>query len=148
MPTRNAFTGVWTYRSWINNPEPVEADGDSKETCRRLSELLFAEAELVLEDGEPGIVRGRLNMGKIGSLTISGSAGYGNPFSIRFQGVGMDSDSPSKGWIYDYVGWLVPLWPAGVDQRRAIVGSVVRTVQHGQAKPGKVASFVAVKHDS
>lgn len=145
---RNTLAGVWTYRSWINNPELVVVDGDDKETCKRLTNLLFAEAELALEDAELGVIRGRLNMGDIGGLTLFGSAGYGNPFNVRFQGVGKDKGSASEGWVYDYIGWLVPLWPNGIDQRPAIVGSVVRTVQHGQAKPGKVASFVAVKRDA
>ena len=44
-------------------------------------------------------------------------------------------------WIF------VPIWPNGVDQRAAIVGSVIRTVPHnnGQARAGYVASFIAVK---
>ena len=50
-------------------------------------------------------------------------------------------------WVYDYVGYLVPIWPNGVDKRAAIVGSVIRTVPHnnGQARAGYVASFIAVK---
>ena len=86
-------------------------------------------------------------MGSNGFLTHFGSVGYGSPFSVRFQGVGREKDSPSEGWVYYYIGWLVPPWPDGVDQRPAIVGSIVRTVPHsnGQAKAGKVAAFVAVK---
>ena len=43
-------------------------------------------------------------------------------------------------WIYDYIGWLVPVWPNSNDtlQRAAIVGSVVRTVPHSGGKPGTV----------
>jgi hypothetical protein len=50
-------------------------------------------------------------------------------------------------WVYDYIGYLVPIWPNGVDQRAAIVGSVIRTVPHsnGQARAGYTASFIAVK---
>jgi hypothetical protein len=62
----------------------------------------------------------------------------------RFQGSG---DIGGETWVYDYVGYLVPIWPNGVEQRPAIVGSVIRTVPHssGQAKAGYVASFIAVK---
>ena len=143
----NAISGIWTYRSWVNDPELVVVNGDDAETSKRLGALLFAEAEFVLEDGEPGVITGRLNMGEIGGLTLFGSVAYGNPFSVRFQGVGMDAGSVSEGWIYDYIGWLVPLWPNGVEQRPAIVGSVVRTVPHGQSAAGKVASFIAIKRD-
>ena len=54
-------------------------------------------------------------------------------------------------WIYDYIGWLVPVWPNSNAQleRAAMVGSVVRTVPHssngGTAPAGVVASFYAVK---
>lgn len=55
-------------------------------------------------------------------------------------------------WIYDYIGWLVPVWPASTDarDRSAIVGSVTRTIPHssgngGVAPAGVVASFYAVR---
>lgn len=88
-------------------------------------------------------------MGSYGTLTMFGSTGFGAPFSIRIQGVGKDPGSQSEGWVYDYLGWYIPAWPNGVDQRPAIVGTVIRTVAHsnGQAKAGKVASFVAVRQD-
>ena len=140
--------GNWTYRSWINDPERVDAAPTDK-ICERLKKLLFAEATLTIEDVSGGELRGKLDMGESGTLTLFGSVGYGSPFSVRFQGVGKGIGSPSEGWVYDYIGWLVPVWPNGVDQKPAIVGSVVRTVPHsnGQAKAGKVASFVAVKQD-
>jgi hypothetical protein len=47
-------------------------------------------------------------MGSTGFLTLFGSVGYGPPFSVRFQGVGREEGSPSEGWVYDYIGWLVP----------------------------------------
>jgi len=140
------LVGTWTYRSWLNDPEPIDVSPPEKK-AELMAKLLFAEAELVLESAPAGEIRGRLDMGSDGSLTIFGAASYGNPFAIRMQGVGKEKGSPSEGWIYDYVGWLIPAWPNGVDQRPAIVGSVIRTVPHsnGQAKAGKVASFIAVK---
>jgi hypothetical protein len=67
-----------------------------------------------------------------------------NPFALRFQGSG---DIGGERWVYDYVGYLVPIWPNGVDQSAAIAGSVIRTIPHsnGQARAGYVASFIAVK---
>jgi hypothetical protein len=64
---------------------------------------------------------------------------------VRFQGIG--EGAGAEGWVYDYVGYLVPAWPNGVDQRLALVGSVVRTVAHGANPAGMVASWIAVKQD-
>jgi hypothetical protein len=68
---------------------------------------------------------------------------------VRFQGKGLVS---GELWVYDYLGWLVPVWPNSDPslQRAAIVGSVVRTVPHGSgdggtAPAGVVASFYAVR---
>jgi len=82
------------------------------------------------------------------SLSLHGSFGYGSPMQVRFQGRGLVG---GEEWIYDYIGWLVPVWPNSNAQleRAAIVGSVVRTVPHssngGTAPAGVVASFYAVK---
>uniref|UniRef100_UPI0040475111 hypothetical protein n=1 Tax=Roseivirga sp. TaxID=1964215 RepID=UPI0040475111 len=48
-------------------------------------------------------------------------------------------------WVYDYNGYYIPNWVEGVNQIPAIVGSVIRTEPHGQAKAGVVASFIMVK---
>jgi hypothetical protein len=68
---------------------------------------------------------------------------------VRFQGKGIVSGAE---WIYDYIGWLVPVWPNSDEtkQRAAIVGSVTRTIPHpsgngGVAPAGVVASFYAVR---
>ena len=64
---------------------------------------------------------------------------------MRFQGV---EDAPdSQGQIYDYVGYIIPVWPNGVQQRPGIVGSVIRTVPHNgdAAQAGVVASWIALK---
>ena len=78
------------------------------------------------------------------SLTLAGHYTYGNPNHARIQGSG---DIAGERWVYDYVGYLVPGWPNGVNQTPAIVGSVIRTLPHsnGQAAAGYVASFVAVR---
>ena len=65
---------------------------------------------------------------------------------MRFQGRG--ATPGVEDLVYDYVGYLAPVWPNGVDQRPAIVGSIVRTEPHsGGAEPGFVASWIAVKRD-
>jgi hypothetical protein len=79
-------------------------------------------------------------------LTLKGARSYGDPMHARFQGVGVVS---GETWIYDYIWYRVPNWPNGVDQRPAIVGSVIRTVPHSSGTPGAVSpasvvcSFIA-----
>lgn len=94
---------------------------------------------------------GRLSFGT-DYLALKGTLTYGNPFTARFQGVGATAGTIENGkpWIYDYLGFVAPAWPNGVNQRPAIVGTLVRDVTHsdGQAKAGMVASFIAVRKDA
>lgn len=131
------FVGTWTYRSFVNNPD-ISADFDNLE---------FGRGELLIGDFAPGSFSGRLVFGDTYQFRLFGASSFGNPYTVRFQGVGDTSDS--QGQIYDYTGYLVPIWPNGVEQRIVIVGSVVRSVAHngGQAKAGFVASWIAMKRD-
>jgi hypothetical protein len=127
------FVGSWSYRSFHNNPDlavPFDA-------------LRFGAGTLALTEPTFGQVSGTLG-GPGWSLALAGHYTYGNPNHARFQGSG---DIDGEAWVYDYVGYLVPAWPNGVDQAPAIVGSVIRTLPHsnGQAAAGYVASFVAVR---
>ena len=90
-----------------------------------------------------GEVSGTLG-GEGWSLALTGRLTYGNPFTVRFQGAG---DIGGEPWVYDYRGFLAPAWPNGIDQRPAIVGTIVRTIPHGQAEAGYVASWIAVRQD-
>src|ERR671912_2360461 len=131
MDKDSPFVGRWTYRSYHNEPDP------------EVSRPLFGIGTLVLDEPDYGRLSGSLGGGGW-NLSLVGGYTYGNPFALRFQGSG---DNSGERWVYDYVGYLVPIWPNGVDQRSAIVGSVIRTVPHnnGQAPAGYVASFIAVK---
>lgn len=137
--TQNPFVGKWTYRSLLNEP-----DGSVE-----FNKLKFGEGALEINDNE----REELLTGTIGgsdwSLSLHGSRGSGSPAEVRFQGKGIVD---GELWIYDYIGWLVPVWPNSTEQlqRTAIVGSVTRTIPHsssggGTAPAGVVASFYAVK---
>ena len=128
MDKDNPFVGRWTYRSFHNDPELSRP---------------FGTGTLVLDESDYGRLSGSIG-GEGWNLSLAGGYTYGNPFALRFQGSGYIS---GERWVYDYVGYLVPIWPNGVDQRPAIVGSVIRTVPHnnGQAPAGYVASFIAVK---
>ena len=135
----NPFAGKWTYRSLLNDPD-VNTDFDKLE---------FGRGTLVIDDGPVDLLTGTIG-GPGWSLALHGSRAYGSPMQVRFQGKGIVSGSE---WIYDYIGWLVPVWPNSdaTKQRAAIVGSVTRTIPHpsngGTAPAGVVASFYAVRTD-
>ncbi len=126
----NPFVGTWTYRSLLNDPD-IDTDFDKLE---------FGRGTLVItapsSDTLGGTIGGSLGPGN-GNwlLNLHGSIGYGSPAQVRFQGRGLVS---GEEWVYDYIGWLVPVWPNSNDrlQGAAIVGSVVRTVPHsgGEAR--------------
>ena len=129
----NPFKGKWTYRSLHNDPDINKAFND----------LELGRGVLVIEEGAVNEVQGTIG-GDGWSLTLHGSREYGSPMCVRFQGKGVVS---GEEWIYDYVGWLVPIWPSSTSslQNPAIVGSVVRTIAHGKSPAGVVASFYAVR---
>ncbi len=142
----NPFVGSWTYRSFVNDPD----------LSTTLDNLLFGNGTIVITAPSPdtlgGTIGGSLGPGQGNwSLNLHGSIGYGSPGQVRFQGRGVVG---GEEWVYDYIGWLVPVWPNSNStlQRAAIVGSVVRTVPHsgsdgtGPVHPaGVVASFYAVR---
>jgi hypothetical protein len=141
MPANaNPFLGTWTYRSLLNDPDLATA----------FDALEFGRGTLVIEDAPEPSLRGTLG-GPGWSLALRGSRSYGNPMQVRFQGKGLVN---GEQWVYDYIGWLVPVWPNSTDtlDRPAIVGSIVRTVPHagsggGTNPAGVVASFYAVRAD-
>jgi hypothetical protein len=135
-PEAATFTGIWTYRSFLSNPD----------INTEFNKLEFARAVLEIEPAPHGVLRGKLRFDP-DFLSLKGNISYGNPHTTRFQGRG--ATDGTKGWIYDYLSYLVPMWPDGVDQRPAIVGTVIRTVAHsdGKAKAGVVACFIAVRQD-
>jgi hypothetical protein len=139
--------GAWTYRSFFNRPAAVST----------IDDLLLAEGEMVLETASPGETRGQLAFRsdkpdqRDPRLTLVGSVESGTPATARFRGVGVPGTS-AEGWVYDYVGYLVPEWPSGKGQRTAMVGSVTRAVDHPGSggtirRAGEVFSFVAVLRD-
>ena len=134
----NPFVGNWTYRSFLNDPDISKAAND----------LLFGEGTLTIAEKSETELSGTIG-GPGWSLDLRGGFGYGSPMQVRFQGKGVVG---GEEWIYDYIGWLVPVWPNSTDRLEvsAIVGSVVRTIPHsgdgGSTNPaGVVASFYAVR---
>ena len=141
---RNPFVGTWTYRSFLNDPDlHLDSSGNAD-----FNAVQFGFGTLVIKEGGPEEVKGTIG-GSGWSLDLHGSMAPGNPGQARFQGKGVISGAE---WIYDYIGWLVPVWPNGVQQRRALVGSIVRTIPHpngsgGISPAGVVGSWYAVLQD-
>lgn len=140
----NPFVGSWTYRSLRNDPDLSIAFND----------LRFGAGTIVIQQAPMQLLTGTIG-GTGWSLALTGARAYGNPMSVRFQGKGIINGAE---WIYDYIGWLVPTWPNGVQQVPAMVGSIVRTIPHPGSPPpgggpppinpaGVVASWYAVKAD-
>jgi hypothetical protein len=136
----NPFVGKWTYRSLLNDPD-VNLD---------FGKLEFGRGTISIKEDGPQVLTGTIG-GDGWSLTLHGSRAYGSPMQARFQGKGLVS---GEEWVYDYIAWLVPLWPNSDAslERAALVGSVVRTVAHsssggGIAPAGVVASFYAVRQE-
>lgn len=123
--------GKWSYRSFVSNPDLTVPPNN----------LLFGSATLELQ------AVGNQLTGTIGGsgwqLNLSGSIASGDPVQLRFTGKGVVG---GEEWIYDYMGYVVPNWPSGVDQRPAIVGTIVRSKTHsaGAAPAGFVAQWIAV----
>lgn len=134
----NDATGIWHYRSLINQPKQVSD----------LNSILFGEGDLTLNEAPDGVLNGTGNFGSGLTMRYKGSVNHGGWITVRFQGVG--TGTTNKDWLYDYAGVVVPQWPNGVNQVQAIVGSVVRSAPHsngsgGTSPPGVVASFIAVR---
>ena len=128
--------GTWTYRSLINNPD----------LSKDFNSLEFGRANLKLTALPTGVLSGEI--GDTGwKLDIKGSIQLGTPATLWFQGSGTIGGAP---WIYDYLCYLVPAIPNGINQVPALVGSVTRAIAHpdgsgGISPAGVVASFYAVR---
>jgi len=139
--SQNPYVGSWTYRSFYNDPDPhLDANGNAD-----FNAVQLGFGTIVIRESGPEQLSGTIG-GDGWSLDLFGSMTGGNPGQVRFQGKGVVGGNE---WIYDYIGWLVPVWPNGVQQVRAIVGSIVRTIPHpsssgGTSPAGVVGSWYAV----
>jgi hypothetical protein len=139
QPNIGSLVGKWTYRSFNNDPHLSTAFND----------LEFGKGTITVAAAPFGVFAGTIG-GPGWQLDLNGSIGYGSPFAVRFQGRGVVG---GEEWVYDYTGYVIPAWPNGVNQRPAMVGSIVRTIPHSGGAPGTVApagvvaSWIAVWQD-
>jgi hypothetical protein len=131
--------GKWTYRSFHNDPAPV--DGDPNKALG----LIFAEAVFTFEIAYTEL-KGAIDWDG-GGLDLKGTvqpASGSVPLWVKIVGTGR-AGTDTAGWEYDYNACLAYEWPNGIKQVPALVGTVIRAKPHGTAPAGYVASFIAVK---
>lgn len=139
--TGQGLEGVWTYRSFINNPQPVDGNAEAA------LDLIFGEGELTIETASEGSFKAALSFGGDAVMDLEGEilpGSRGAPDTISAKGAGRPG-SGIEDFHYDYIFYPAPSWPNGVDQRPALVGTVIRAADHGGAKAGYVASTVTVR---
>jgi hypothetical protein len=138
------LTGTWTYRSFINNPAAVNGTPQA-------AALIFGEGQLDIERASAADgFRATLSFGPDAIMDLSGSvadAAGSAPLVIAAKGRGRPG-GPIADFAYDYLFYAVPDWPEGVDQRPALVGSVIRAADHGEAKKGFTASTITIRRDA
>lgn len=140
------LTGTYTYRAYLNRPEPVAS----------FDRLRFAQLELRLSVQADGTVSGMLIFpapaGAVPpAMDVSGRVAEGSPVHLRFTGKGRAGSSVAD-FHYEYDGFVLPHWDAGIGQRLTLAGTVLRAEDHGSgaslAEAGETASFLAVRRDA
>jgi hypothetical protein len=133
--------GEWTYRSFVNEPKPVGGDAQTA------LGLIFGEGALTVSQADSGGFKAALSFGGKAVMDLVGSfrpAAAGAPAVIAARGTGRKG-SGIEDFVYDYIFYPVAAWPGGIDQRQAMVGTVMRAADHGSAKKGAVVSAIAVR---
>lgn len=131
------ISGSYVYRSLLNSPYLGED----------FYKLKFGEGLMTITQKENGDFTGDFDMGNNYLMTLEGTVYEdGTNTNFKMRAIGVDT-TPTKGWIYDYQGIVVPDWPNGVDQILTVVGSVIRVVDHGTSKAGVTATFYMVYRD-
>ena len=142
------LTGYYTYRSFLNNPSPIDD----------FNQIKFAEAELFLNVQSDGIITGTLSFPaqptQAEKLFMDITKGFvkilQDQFNFEFTAQGRKATEIFD-YTYDYYGSVTHTWENGVNQRLSLAGTVLRVKDHGSgdhiAKAGATASFVAVQRD-
>jgi hypothetical protein len=138
------LAGMWTYRSFHNNPAPVADDPNT--APQKALALIFAEAVFTFEIPTSTTLKGAIDWPG-GGLDLQGTIGTdaaGASPIVDIIGTGRHGTATAS-WEYDYRGQLAYQWPNGVNQVPAFLGTVIRAKPHNGAPAGYVASFIAVK---
>ena len=128
------ISGHYVYRS-LHNKASIE------------DEIKFGEGLMTIIQKETGNFTGDFDMGGDYIMKLEGTMNKdGTNIAFKMTGKGVEN-TPTEGWIYDYQGIVTPNWPNGINQLTTITGSVIRTVDHGNAKAGYTATFYMVMRD-
>lgn len=145
--TVNDLTGYYTYRSFLDRPQPVND----------FNTIKFAEAELFLYADDDGTVTGTLSFPPEPSapqkefmdLQQGWITSY-SPLRLHFLAVGRPGSAITD-FEYEYDCTATTEWDAdpapAPPQRIVLTGTVRRNKDHGDARAGATASFVAVRRD-
>ncbi|MGW4103667.1 hypothetical protein [Streptomyces sp. NPDC004976] len=139
--TAAEVTGTYTYRSFLNRPEPVDD----------FNKLRFAELELRLDVGADGEISGELVFTDSLSMNMIGRVSRESPVTLTLTGKGRPGTSIAD-FHYEYDARVLRHWENGINQRLTLAGTVLRAADHGSgaglARAGQTASFLAVKRDA
>lgn len=135
------LAGAYAYRSFLNKPAPVED----------FNQLVFTDAELNLFIAQDGTVTGLLSWLTLPENTrafmdISGRMTRHEAPLIELRGVGRPNTS-TQDFVCGYELTAARTWDDPARPRTALVGSVIRLDDRGQAKARSTARVVAVKRD-
>jgi Raf kinase inhibitor-like YbhB/YbcL family protein len=159
------LSGSWTYLSFHNDPEHVYRGkyfvGFAQKPQPTADELILQEAYFRLQTPTSTTLQGTVAWLGGPRLDLTGTIRPGvggEPSSFQMTGIGNAGES--NGWEYRYYGHLTRTWPRAVDQRPALVGSIIRSNSHAvptqtptldrpdgglvRAAAGYVAPFIAV----
>lgn len=146
----NQLSGYYTFRSFVDNPLPVND----------FNTIKFEEAELFMTIGTDGTITGNISIPALAQaqekdfMDIDGTITNVYPeITLEFQAKGRPNTK-----IFDYLYKcscsVEKSWEGGIGQRLCLVGSILRVQDHGSgdgsgevAKAGATYSFVAVKRD-
>jgi hypothetical protein len=133
--------GYYTYRSFLNRPLGAP------------NEILWGEGELLLFISDEGAVSGTLafpvdaGAAEKSFMDLSGTVTAWDQLAFRLTGRGRPGSAIAD-YEYEYDCRLAHEWDAATPaQRPSLVGTVVRKKDHGSAKAGATASFIAVQRD-
>jgi hypothetical protein len=146
------LSGLWTYRSFFNDSAYFWEPGNRVSPIN-LGELILQEDVFTLETPTSTTLQGT-GLGLDLQGRVQPGVG-GEPPSFQITGTWRPA-AGTAGWEFQYQGHLTRRWPkppnaSGVDQRPALVGSVIwakpQVFPDGSvgAPAGYVAPFIAVK---
>ncbi|MEV4471323.1 hypothetical protein [Nonomuraea sp. NPDC049504] len=135
------LTGTYTYRSFLDVPDPVDD----------FNRLRFGQLELRLSADPGGALTGLLLFSSGPQplvMDLTGKASTADPLRFQLTGKGRPA-TPIADFHYEYDGTVLRRWEAGLGQRMTLAGTVLRAADHGSgaslARAGQTASFLAVR---